>query len=92
MRAASAVDHDLDEVAVAQLADGAAGERFRRYVADAGAGRDAAEASIGDDGDVLAEGQMLQGGGDLIDLLHAGARRAAADQHDNVACDDVSPA
>ena len=56
-----------------------------RNVADAGAGGDAAETRVGEHRDVLAEIQMLQRGGDLIDLLHARAHRAAADQHDDVA-------
>ena len=46
-------------VAVPDLADRAAGERLGRDVADAGAGGDAAEARVGDHGDVLAEVQML---------------------------------
>ena len=50
-----AVDDDLDAVAVAHLADRAAGQRLRADVADAGAGRDAGEAGVGQHRDVLAE-------------------------------------
>src|SRR5205085_2847082 len=34
---------------------------------------------------VLAEGQMLEGGGDLVDLFHSRAQRRPADQHEHVA-------
>ena len=74
----AAIDDDLDEVAVAQLADRAAGQRFGRDVADARAGRHAAEPRVGDDRDVLAERQVPQRAGELIGLLHAGAHRPAA--------------
>ena len=70
---------------------GAAGQRFGGDVADAGAGGDAAEARVGEHGDVLAEGEMLEGGGDLVDLLHAGAHGAAADEHDDVAAATIWP-
>ena len=43
-----AVDDDLDEVTVAQLADRPACERFGRDMADARAGRDAAETRVGE--------------------------------------------
>jgi hypothetical protein len=43
-----AVDLDLDEIAVAQLADRAARERLGADVADAGARRDAREARVGE--------------------------------------------
>ena len=81
----AAVDHDPDQVAVAQLADRAAGQRLGADVADAGAGGDAGEARVGEDGDVLAERQVLERRGDLVDLLHARAQRPAADQHEDVA-------
>ena len=57
-------------------------------MADAGSGGDAAEARVGEDGDVFAEGERFEGGGDLVDLLHAGAGGAAADEdHDVVLLD-----
>ena len=85
-----AIDDDLDLVAVAEFADGAAGEGLGRDVADAGAGGDAAEARVGEDGDVLAEGEGLERGGDLVDLLHARAGGAAADEDHDVAFDDLA--
>ena len=54
------VDDDLDLVAVLKFADGATGERFGGDVPDAGAGGDAAEARVGEHGDVLAEGESLR--------------------------------
>ena len=50
-----AIDDDLNEIAVAQLADRPARQRFRRHVADARARRDAAEPRVGEHRDVLAE-------------------------------------
>jgi hypothetical protein len=41
------IDHDLDEIAVLDLADRAAGERLRAGVSDARSGRDAGEARVG---------------------------------------------
>jgi hypothetical protein len=55
---AVAVDDDFDDVAVAHFADGAAGQRLGRNVADAGAGGDAAETRVGDHRHVLAEIQV----------------------------------
>ena len=83
-----AVDVDLDEVVVEDAADGAAGEGFRGDVADAGSGGDAGEAGVGEDGYVFAEGEGFEGGGDLVDLLHAGAEGAAADEDEDVAVAD----
>ena len=51
----------------------------------AGAGGDAGEAGVGDERDVLAVGQVLERGGYLIDLLHAGAERPAAGEYHYVA-------
>ena len=70
-----------DAVAVAKRADRAAGQRLRPDVADAGAGRDAGEARVGDERDWLADVEVLERRGDLVGLLHAGADRAAADEH-----------
>src|SRR5262249_3165039 len=80
-----AVDDDADAVAVAYLADGPAGQRLRPDVADARPGRNAAEARVGHDRDVLAEAQVLQRRRDLVDLLHAAAHRPAADEDQHVA-------
>ena len=54
------IDDDPDQVAVADLADRAAGQGLGADVADAGAGRDAGEPGVGDDRDVLAEREMLE--------------------------------
>ena len=61
-----AIDHDADAVAVAKLAERAAGQRFGADVADALAGRDTAEASIGQHGDVFAPGEIFKRRGDLV--------------------------
>src|SRR5262245_51915237 len=52
---------------------------------DARARRDAAETGIREHGDVLAEAEMLERRGDLVDLLHPRPHRAAADQHEYIA-------
>src|SRR5262249_32831964 len=80
-----AVDNDLDAIAVADLADWAAGERLRADVADAGARTHAGETRIRQQSHVLAEAQVLEGTRDLIDLLHAGAHGPAADKDEDVA-------
>ena len=67
-----------------------AGQRFGRDMSDAGAGGDAAEAGVGEQGHVLAGGKPLEGGGDLIDLLHARAGGAAAYQHHDVVLADLA--
>ena len=54
-------------------------------MADACTRAHAAEARIRHQRDVLAEGQMLQGAGELIRFLHARAHRTAAREHDDVA-------
>ena len=74
-----------NHVAVAHLADRAAGQRLRADVADARPRRDAGKAGVGQHRDVLAEVEVLQGRCDLVNLLHAGAHRPAADQHQHVA-------
>ena len=77
-----AIDHDFDLVAVLNLADWSAGKSLGGDMADAGSGGDAAEARIGQDGNVLAVGKLLERGSNLINLLHARARRPAADEND----------
>ena len=81
---ANAIDGDLDQVAVADLAERPSRERLGADVADAGPGRDAREPGVGDHGDVLAERQVLERGGDLIDLLHARPHRAATHQDKHI--------
>ncbi len=83
-----AIDDDLDDVAVEDAPDGTSGECFGRDVADAGSGGDAAEARVGEYGDVFAVGQVLERGGDLVDLLHARACRSSADEDDDVSFAD----
>ncbi len=78
------VHDDLDEVAVQHAADGTAGEGLRADVADARAGGHAGEAGVGEDGDLLAPRQVLERGGDLVDLLHPGADGAATDEDHDV--------
>src|SRR5437588_6845788 len=55
---AIAVDDDLDDVALEHLADRPARERLGSHVTDTGARRDAREARVRQDGDLLAIGQM----------------------------------
>ena len=81
----NAVDDDLDDIAVHDLAQRPARQRLRRNVPDAGPRRDPAEPRVRDHRHVLSEVEVLQRGGHLIDLLHSRARRAAARQHQDVA-------
>src|SRR5204863_9466271 len=74
-----------DEVAVAELAQRAARERFRRDVPDARARRDAAEPRVGYHRDLLPPLQVFQRARELIGLLHPTAHRAAAAEHEHVA-------
>ena len=55
-----AIDDDPDQVAVADLAERAAGEGFGADVADAGPRRDAGEPGVGQHGDLLAEREVPQ--------------------------------
>ena len=57
---------------------------------DAGAGRDTAEARVGNQCHVLAEGQVLEGRGQLVGLLHAGAHGADPRQYQHIAGADVT--
>src|SRR5207302_962370 len=79
-----AVDDDLDAVAVAELADRAAGEGLRRHVADARPGAHTGKPRVRDHRDVLAERQELQGTRDLVNLLHAAAHRPSATEYEYV--------
>src|SRR5262245_30586768 len=56
------VDHDADDVAVAELANGTARECLGSDMPDARAGAHTAEARVSDERDFLAEWQMLQRG------------------------------
>src|SRR5271157_2747043 len=85
-----AVDDDLDLVAFAHFADGAAGQGFRSDVADAGATGDATKTRVGEDGDFLSEVEVAKRGGDFEDLLHTGTHGAAAHQNNDVAGVDVA--
>ena len=54
------VDDDLDGFAVPDLPDRASGQSLGGDMTDAGAGGNAAEPRVGDDGDVLAEIEVLE--------------------------------
>ena len=69
----AAVDDQLQQVAVPDSSDGSPGQRLRTDMADAGTGGHPREAGVGDDRNGLAPGDELEGRGDLVDLLHAGA-------------------
>ncbi len=85
-----AIDDDLNLVAFKHFADGAGGEGFRRDVSDACASGDAAEARIGEQGNVLAVRKLLQGSRDLVNLLHPCAGRTAADEHEDIAARHIA--
>ncbi len=84
------VDDDFDLVPFQQLADRSPGQGFGGDMSDAGSGGDSAEAGVGEQGYVLAGGQPLERGGDLVNLFHAGACGAAADQHHDVVLADLA--
>src|SRR4029079_7877535 len=86
---AHAVDDDADAIAVAETADGAARQRFGADVADARSRRDAGKARIGQQRDSLADVEVLERGGDLVNLFHARAERATSGQHDHFAGADA---
>ena len=54
-------------------------------MADAGPGRHAGEARVGDQRDLAAEREELQRRRELVGLLHPGAERPAPGEHDDVA-------
>ena len=58
-------------------------------MSDACAGRDTGKARVGDERDLLADVEVLQGGGHLVDLLHARAHRTAADEHHHLVGEDA---
>src|SRR5205823_3485363 len=80
-----AVNDNLEAVAVAHLADRSPRQRFGPDMADASTGGHPGKTSVGQNGDVLAEAEMLEGAGHLVNLLHAGADRAPANQDDDIA-------
>src|SRR5438132_7914565 len=59
-------------ITVPEFADRPAGECLGAHVPNAGAGRDAAEAGIGNHRDMLAPRKMLEGGCHLISFFHPG--------------------
>src|SRR5580698_9099907 len=65
------VNYNFDQIAFADAADWPSSKRLWRDVPEACAGRHSAEACVGEHGNMLAEGEVLQSGGDLIDLLHS---------------------
>src|SRR5208337_145740 len=84
------IDHDFDPVAFPNLADRSASKRLGRYMPDAGSGGDATEARIGQYGNVLAVGKLLERRSDLIDLLHARACGSAANKDNHIAVRDLT--
>ncbi len=80
---------NADAVAVAHLSDGASGPGLGGNVADTRARGDAREASIGDQGDVFAPGEVLQRDRELCGFGHATAEGPDSDQNDHVAFPDA---
>ena len=72
-------------VAVAQPANWPACQRLWPDVPDACPGRDARKARIGQQGHLLAPGDILERRGELVGLFHARAQRPAADVHQHIA-------
>src|SRR5205807_9413558 len=86
------IDDDLDQVPIQNLPDRPSRERLGPDVADARTGRHAGEAGVGQHRHLLAPRQVLQRRGDLLDLFHARAERAAADEdHDVARLDPARP-
>src|SRR5262249_44178398 len=75
---------DLDAIAVTHLANRTTCQCLRPDVADTGAGRNTREAGVGQDRDLLAEAQMLERRGDLVNLFHTRPHRTTADQNQDV--------
>jgi hypothetical protein len=84
-RLGAPVDDDLDHVAVAQLPDRPSREGLGADVADARARRHAGEPGVGQHRHLLSPGQELQGGGNLVGLLHARSSRPEPGHDDDVA-------
>src|SRR4051794_5661053 len=61
-----AIDRDPNLIPIAQLSDGAAGQGLGSNVAEARTSGDAAESSVCYEGNMLAEGKVLQGRGELV--------------------------
>src|SRR5262249_8186091 len=70
------------------FADRTVGEGFRSYVTDTSPGRHSRETGVCDDGDLLSPGQVLQGGGDLVNLFHSRTHGSPANEDDDVARPD----
>src|SRR5262249_57380711 len=79
------VHNDAHQIALEDATDGPTCERLGSHVANAGARGDTGKARVGDHRDLLTPGQVLESGGDLVDLLHARSQRAAADEGEDVA-------
>src|ERR1043166_149910 len=84
------INDDADPISVSEFSDWSARERLRPDMADARAGGNAGEAGVGEQGDVLAEREMLERGGQLVSFFHAGAHRSTAGQDQHVALGDAS--
>ncbi len=82
------IDGDAERVAIDEFSDRATGECFGSDVSNACTGRDSREAGVCDHGDLVTEFEIPECGGDLVDLLHSGSERSAADQYDDIAGDD----
>src|SRR3954453_9040844 len=73
-----AIDDDLDDVAVMQFSNGAAGQGFRGNMANTRPRRNTTESSVRDNSHMFAERQMLERRSNLIGLFHTGAERPTA--------------
>ena len=82
---AIAVYVNANDVAVQHFAERSARQRFRANVADAGSGRETRKARIGQQRNMLAEGQLLERARDLIGFLHPCAHWPNTGQDHNVA-------
>jgi hypothetical protein len=78
------INDNFDLVAILKTSYGASGECFWGDVSDTCSCRDAAEACVGEDCNMLTEGQRFERCSNLIDLLHSGSGRTAAEQNEDV--------
>ena len=84
-------DINVDDIALFDQADGAAGSGFRADVADGSTTACTGEAAVGDQGHGLVQLHTGQSGGGVQHLTHAGAALGAfvADDH-HIARDDLA--